>query len=69
MTDRTYRASERYPFFAGAVTVATLLAMGMVLIFMLSSLLQWRSDLRTQTEVATASRHEVARTIEVGSLR
>jgi hypothetical protein len=69
MSDRTYRASERYPFLASAVTIATLLAMGLVLAFMLSSVLQWRSDLRARADAATASRHDAARTVEVGALR
>ena len=68
MTHRTYRASERYPFMAGAVTAATLLAMGLVLAFMLGSVLQWRSDVRAHANATTASRQDIVRTIEVGSL-
>lgn len=69
MSRPTYRASERYPLVASAMAVGTLLAMGLALTFMLASVLQWRSDVRTQAEAADASRQAIAHSIEVGSLR
>ena len=64
MPQATYRASERYPFLAGAVTCAALLAMGLVVAFMFSSVLQWRSDVRAQSEAAAS-----ARFVQVSALR
>ncbi|MEI6204375.1 MAG: hypothetical protein WCP68_20700, partial [Enhydrobacter sp.] len=54
----------------------TLLAMGLVLTFLMAGVLQWRSDVRTQSSAAASQRmswdmHDpsIARNIQVGALR
>ena len=69
MHNPTYRASERYPLVTGAIALATLLAMGLVIAVMLGSVLQWRSGARAQAELADAARADTARMIQVGALR
>lgn len=66
MNNPTYRASERYPFLAGTVTVLALVAMALVVTFMLSSVQQLRSEMRSQADHSDATR---ARMIQVGALR
>jgi len=68
-SSRTYHASDRYPLLTGAIAAATLLAMGLVLTFMLGSVMQWRSGALAQSQLADAARAESARMIQVGSLR
>lgn len=72
----TYNASDRNPWAGAAVATLTLLAMGVVLAFLLASVMQWRSDVRTQSSAAASERlswdrHDpaIARNIQVGALR
>ena len=72
----TYNAAERYPWAGAVLATLTLLAMGLVLTFLLGGVLQWRSDVRTQSAAAASERlswdrHDpaIARNIQVGALR
>ena len=72
----TYNASDRNPWAGAAVATVTLLAMGLVLAFLLASIMQWRIDVRSQATTAASERlswdrHDpaIARNIQVGALR
>ena len=72
----TYNAAERYPWAGAIFATLTLLAMGLVLTFLLASVVQWRSDVQTRSTAAASERlswdrHDpaIARTIQVGALR
>ena len=73
----TYNAAERNPWAGAVLAILTLLAMGVVLAFLLGGMLQWRSDVRSQSAVSASARlswdrHDpaIARNIiQVGALR
>lgn len=72
----TYNAAERHPWAGAVLATLTLLAMGLVLTFLMAGVLQWRSDVRTQSSAAASQRmswdmHDpsIARNIQVGALR
>jgi hypothetical protein len=76
MSRPTYQTSERYPLVAAAIATGTLLVIGLLLTFMLGSVLQWRNGVRTRTEAAAAERMSwdmrdpaAGRIIQVGALR
>jgi hypothetical protein len=73
---RTYCAAERHPWAGAAFATLTLLAMGLLLAFLMASVIQWRSDVRNQSATAASQRQSrdmhdpaIARTIQVGALR
>lgn len=74
----TYNAAGRHPWAGAILATLTLLAMAVVLTFLLgSALLQWRTDVRSQSTAAASERlswdrHDpaIARNIiQVGALR
>jgi len=78
MSHPTYNAAQRYPWAGAVLATLTLLAMALVLTFLLgSALLQWRSDVRSQSTAAASERlnwdrHDPGLSrniIQVGALR
>lgn len=77
MSRPTYNAAERNPWAGAILATLTLIAMGVVFAFLLGGILQWRSDVRSQSTAAASERlswdrHDPAisrNIIQVGALR
>ena len=76
MSRPTYNAAERYPWAGAILATLTLLAMGLVPTFLLGGILQWRTDVRSQSNAAASQRltwdmHDpsISRSTQISALR